>query len=654
MELTKDDFRVFRDGGYAEQVAQGFRPRTDIQPVPLRFPLDWDMDPFHDRNWRFQLHAWRMLDPIWGEFYGKDWDRLRVELLPSIRDWHAYHIERKLKAVFSWYDMSAGSRAQHLALLGYLHKKGLMPLPPKDLAVVRRLSAEHVKRLRNPAYIAMGNHGLFQIKGLRLLGVAWEGEDFCAGELEYSTQMMERLLHSQFDERGAHTENSPYYHSFVLKQFSAIRTELFPEISSKLESGLAKPREVLPWFTFPDRSMAAIGDSAGMGSPLSSDAEPDFTLETAAGGPIWIRDLAASGYVVVRSARDVDADKASMMVVKGQTRSNGHLHADQLSFILYRAGRHLLADSGKYSYNHDAWRAYFLSDRAHNVVGLLGKGFAPPDTVSEGPCLNGVSVADGAVVVEGEIERGGFFKHSRRIVYRPEESIEVSDRIQARPQDVPVVYWHVGTGVDAERVEGGVELFDNGKRLARIGVADREVKARLVHGQEKPRIQGWISASYKQKTASTVIEFRAPAGCSQIDTHIELFKAEALQPGVLPRCLCHGIRLPFPFEFRADRIRVLPDGRTSRKVTVGIPAAAASTAANRLANAMAAKGFEIERRVEEGNAVEMLFRHDDRTEAAVVLNQPSGATATLTFSWQKLPLKPVADGSQDNPIAGKP
>src|SRR4051794_39821263 len=30
-----------------------FTPRDDLQPWSFRLPLDWDADPFHDRNWRF-------------------------------------------------------------------------------------------------------------------------------------------------------------------------------------------------------------------------------------------------------------------------------------------------------------------------------------------------------------------------------------------------------------------------------------------------------------------------------------------------------------------------------------------------------------------------------------------------------------------------
>ncbi len=41
-----------------------FKPRKDATPWPLQLPLDWSADPFKDNNWLFQVHAWRMIDPL--------------------------------------------------------------------------------------------------------------------------------------------------------------------------------------------------------------------------------------------------------------------------------------------------------------------------------------------------------------------------------------------------------------------------------------------------------------------------------------------------------------------------------------------------------------------------------------------------------------
>ena len=637
MELIRQDFGVF-GSGYAEQAKEGFKPRIDLDAIRIEPPMDWAMDPYGDRNWSFQLQAWRMLNPIWQEFYGKDWSQLKAEILPWILDWHAYHVEQGLVSPFSWHDMATGLRAQHLALVGYLHQQGLMPLDASEMAAVRALSSMHMEKLRTPGFIVMNNHGLFQVRGLRLLGVVWAGTEFAEGEPIFSALSMKHLLATQFDAHGMHVENSPDYHGLILKEFSEIRPELFPGIETQLKRTLRLAREILPWFTFPDQSIANIGDSAGTSKHLSPKAKPDHVVATAL-GDCWVRDMSKSGYVVVRSHPDAPEATASMLVVKGQALSQTHAHADHLGMLLYHAGRQLLVDSGKYTYNRGPWRDYFTSDRAHNVVGLTGKGFGPQHTTTVGPGLAPVTVSDGVVSIAGDVVRKKFFRHRRRIDFRPGESLEVFDEIDARPGNTPVVYWHVAPGVDVERISGGVELFDNGMSLARIRVQDPDAKPKLVHGQMEPRIQGWFSKGYGDKEAATAIEFRASPGCRNIVTRIELFQPTRRKADKLPRRVCHGIQLPFKFIFRSDRVIVLADGRTRRQLTVDVPGGNPLAAASGVAKALQAKGFRIKKSSfgEELHALDLA--HDDRTHATIRVRPAVGAKpARVVLAWAKTAL----------------
>ena len=177
--LVRDDFQIF-GAGYLEQVTQGFKPRSDVPAVRLHPPLDWDMDPFNDRNWRFQLSAWRMLDPIWSQWYEHDWSRLSRETMPWVEDWYRYHVAQRRSSKFEWYDMATGLRAQHIALLLYLQQRHLIALDTGQLRQLHWLARMHVRKLRERAFINSNNHGIFQIQGLRLLCLVWKGEE-CRG-----------------------------------------------------------------------------------------------------------------------------------------------------------------------------------------------------------------------------------------------------------------------------------------------------------------------------------------------------------------------------------------------------------------------------------------------------------------------------------------
>ena len=49
---------------YEVLIAQGFKPRKDVESWQFSMPIAWNADPFKDENWRFQLQAWRLIDPI--------------------------------------------------------------------------------------------------------------------------------------------------------------------------------------------------------------------------------------------------------------------------------------------------------------------------------------------------------------------------------------------------------------------------------------------------------------------------------------------------------------------------------------------------------------------------------------------------------------
>ncbi len=642
--LQTSDFSIFRPG-YTTQIERGFYPRNGGRAIKLELPLDWDMDPFNDRNWRFHLHAWRMLDPIWQEFHGKDWTRLRSEVLPWVWDWYNFHMIDGRESSFSWYDMAAGFRAQHLAMLVHLHDSRAMPLADRDLAMVEALCRIHHEKLRNRHFIAMNNHGIFQLQGLRLLGAACSGREGYESEPKYSSQMMLNLLESQFDEFGVHVENSPDYHGLILKQIARIRPELFPAISDRIRTIATKAREVLPWFTFPDGRIAPLGDSEGLSTMLGAGARADAALSDARGNQVLLRDMSASGYVVVRTSPEVDPDQASMMIIKGHSPSMTHAHADNLSFVLYEGGRPLLIDSGKYTYVRDRWRDYFAGDKAHNVVGLKGVKMGPQHLDRDVTGLDRVEIdADaGAVLISGQVTRRGYFQHRRVIDYRPSRQVEITDTVSARDDDAPIVYWHLAPDLDAERSHGGVNVYDNGMHVARITVDDPTTKARLVSGQETPHIQGWVSPSYGVRKPATVIEFHSPKATQRIRSLIELVEREERDPAILPRRLTHGVRFRFPYRFRRDRVFLLPTGHTQRRVIVELPDGDLVLVARRLRAALTEKGFTGGRAREEEGGVRANYLHEDGTKVITKLKylvaateERSAAQASLYFAWSRV------------------
>ena len=138
----------------------GFKPRKDSKPYSLVIPIDWLSDPFNDRNWMYQLHAWRMLEPYF--------NRGRVEDLnyisEIINDWLSF--EKKNSSKWLWYDMSTGLRALKISLyLKICYEKRV----DHQISDLDYLLHEHLMHLSNPKELNSGNHGLFQLHGLKSL-----------------------------------------------------------------------------------------------------------------------------------------------------------------------------------------------------------------------------------------------------------------------------------------------------------------------------------------------------------------------------------------------------------------------------------------------------------------------------------------------------
>lgn len=521
--LQRADFQVFEGGG-AQLPAEGFKPRPDVPPVTLAVPLDWTMDPFGDRNWRFHLQAWRFLTPAWKAYFDRDWSQLQAVVLPFVLDWHRYHVTEGRASTFAWYDMAVGLRAQHLAMLLWLQQSGKLRMAPDTFEVVLSLARLHAAKLNAPGFISAGNHGIFQLQGLRLLELTLAHHPGPQDLPARAQPQLHAMLRSQFDPHGIHTENSPAYHLFIMRTFRKIRLALFPAMAEAHPTLLGMAAEAAPWFTLPDGGLACIGDSSGPGVPFPATARLDQTASAADGTPLIHRDMTASGYAVVRSAPGVPAERASMLIVHGTGQSQAHAHADQLGFDLYACGRRLFIDAGKYAYSHDAWRDHFVSDVAHNTVGLHDRVFMPQDTRLQGSALREMHVSEDGrcFIIKGRVCRGGDFTHVRRFVYRPGISLTLEEAVEKPAASLAVSRYLLAPDVEAVRTGNAeVSLRHEGRTVAvlRAGVPDAEIA--IVRGEESPA-RGWFSPSYLRREPTTAIIWTYPAQVTRYTMEILL------------------------------------------------------------------------------------------------------------------------------------
>lgn len=201
----------------AQQSALGFLAlgRSDPPRWPLVLPLNWNADPFKDSNWRFQLNAWRFIDPLILAWKQTGEPAYIDESLRLIADWHRFHIEERRPSPYGWGDMATGIRAMKLGWFLDSALRGEIALDAAHRSLLFELAHRRARMLREEDFLADGNHGLFQMHGLLALCRTLPYVESCTGAAAYAEGAMQKLLTLQFTDEGVHREHSPSYHMFV-------------------------------------------------------------------------------------------------------------------------------------------------------------------------------------------------------------------------------------------------------------------------------------------------------------------------------------------------------------------------------------------------------------------------------------------------------
>lgn len=505
-DIERDDLFLMQTAHNVEQQRElGFRPRRDVQPWPLELPLDWAADPFADRNWRFQLNAWRMVDPYMVEYFKTGDVQVLGEALGYIEDWHAFHANSEHDNSFAWYDMSAGIRALRLAFFLDLVQRSELTVTPQQRRVLDELAGEHAERLQDRNFLTTGNHGLFQVFGLNLLClVASDIEECQGGRALAAAYLKDEIMPAQFTPQGVHKENSPTYHYFTIRSIERLGGTKHidvPEIREIIDGAAA----ITPWFSFPSGDVARIGDSEGRLATLSEDPAEPACLD--ANACYAVGDFTESGYAIVRSLPS--GDPRSMIFMTGMGFSTSHKHADDLSFELFEFGQLVFADSGKYGYNEDAMRSYVVSAAAHNTISIEGIDTGPNDIELNGSHLDPIQVTDDGFVLAGSINRPWDFSQDRTITYWPGKHLKIRDEMTSFPWRRSFVSsLHLAPDLEPELTENGFTINVGENRVNAVLLED-DCRIDTARGQEEPLL-GWYSEAYLKMTPTSVVRAICP------------------------------------------------------------------------------------------------------------------------------------------------
>ena len=361
---------------------RGFVPvnRPDLKPYKMTMPFDWNIDPYEDSNWRFQLHTLRYLTVYMGAFKISKDERYINKMLEWIEDW--YNFCQSNKVEYAWHDMATGIRAEKIYLLAQMCEEHSI-LKPKFFDDL----------INTHLYIMMGenffrsnhNHGLYVIHGIRCLAEVVQNNNYI---LKYCESGWNEILDNQLDENYIHKEHSPHYHFLFVETLEKyIKTGFYKEFY-KMHTCLKEAKNNCAFLSLPDGREIPFGDTD---NTLTKKDDNKYKL-------INNNDLALSGYFVFKNNEDL-----TYLALTNNYHSTIHKHWDNLSFIFGYKGQDILMDPGKYKYEKSKLRDLFLSSRCHNTINVDGIDWGRKNLIKDSLKLKATIKDNGEVCCVSEM-----------------------------------------------------------------------------------------------------------------------------------------------------------------------------------------------------------------------------------------------------------
>lgn len=469
---------------------------------------DWAADPFGDRNWQFQFHALRWLNPV--RWQGLDGDAAaRTFWWDTVESWARANIPAaKAPSSFAWVDMADGLRATELSL-------GAALVPEEHETRFRQILEYHRDWLADEEHLVGGNHGMFQHLGLLLLSSVLRDT---AGQ-ELARTRLEAQLREAFDIQGVNEEGSAAYHQSNLVWWTQAVARLRAEgldLSDDAEQRLERAGAVLAQLSLPFGQLPQIGDSVRAKVRTGLHPEADFVASLGRKGTRPSERVlhAQRGLTVLRSGwgRRRALNRETQVVVRHGPELLRHSHQDRLSVHYATEGLRWLVDGGFHSYqHHDPVRDFLRSRAAHNVPMFPELPYRNPDEVPVVRARFTDDVDELVLLDDGHPAA----MLTRRIVYcSGADCLLVIDHGHSAVPTPLIQPWLVEIGATVEQhpdqnrvvLSGTVNARQPRVHLQWLRPVDLDVHRAVEAEKTEARdLRGWVGTRWKTQEPSTLV-----------------------------------------------------------------------------------------------------------------------------------------------------
>lgn len=480
-------------------VEQLLARRVELRPHPpteLATPVDWEADPFGQRNWGAQLHMLRWIDPL--RRVSERMPERRPELMglwqELVDEWADANLDFDEAAPSAWLSMVEAYRAEAL-----INGLGLTDRPERVMSLLVR----HGEWLRDERNLGHSNHALRQHYALFIVGVVLGRRDW----IDLSIDRLRHHAETMFDREGVNNEGAVGYWDMNWQWSSFLADTLEAEgmDAQFLRSKLELAAGTLAASTRPDGYYEAIGDTGPLGPATGRHPLLDYAASNGTTGvaPEELASVYTRGFAFGRSgwgeiARSFRDESFYSLVFGKNDKVHGHEDSGGVTFFAGR--RPLLVDAGKYAYVDTAQRDYCVGRTGHNVITIDGAHYDLAKEVS----LVAFKHSDALdyYVLEDKGYEGVQIR--RTVVYsRSTESLLVVDYVQADKEVTARWRWHLQPNARTT-IRGANALVRMGDKEHSLLWAGSAPNLSLHRGEADP-LEGWYSPSWNKLVPADVV-----------------------------------------------------------------------------------------------------------------------------------------------------
>lgn len=375
---------------------------------------------------------------------------------------------------------------------------------------------QHADLLANESFYSRNqnyryhNHGIFQ--DIALLAVSI-GFSFINSASVWQQIALERMR-DQFDHLVIYEkdvailkENSLGYHDGTYRIVTFINELLMCSGNHRASEYYEELAEKMILFSklmhYPGGRQPAVGDTFRIENSLQSR---ERSLASVCDKGFY--PFEEAGYVIVKGQ---EQEIFWQMTVVGPSLTKTHKHEDNLSVTLFFDGIEWLSDPSFFSHQYtDIFPAYLRSAKAHNAVSIdslnysIETGLTNFETIVDGESftINGRHSAYSGVKINRSV-RGSLTSLSITV----EEQITIDDSIEDLS---PVLYWHLGETVKAEKTVEGIMLTSSLSVSRLLLQCMTKTELIIISGDDENAPEGWIGSGFCMALPSQVIKCSMP------------------------------------------------------------------------------------------------------------------------------------------------